>query len=104
MVSVYRLELSEPITVRAAGQIRNDLLSALSEHDDVVVDLASDHAADLCGIQLLEAARIYARSKGKRLRLAQGAGGAVLEALERGGCLQGRGEDDRSFWLEGAGL
>jgi hypothetical protein len=48
---------------------------------------------------MVEAARVYAGTAGKRIALSQPASGPLLETLRRSGFLEGMSADDAKFWL-----
>ena len=77
------------------------LLNALAAHDAVVIDCTGAANIDASFIQLLLAARASALARGRSLRLAEPAGGALLEVLSRGGFLDPDHPDP--FWAGGEG-
>jgi anti-anti-sigma regulatory factor len=68
---------------------RQQLLSALAESDEVVVDCGAVEDVDVCFLQMLVAAHLGARQAGKVVRLAAAPAGRLFDALERGGFLDG---------------
>lgn len=79
--------------------IHQELLSVLNANQAVAVELPDDCQVDISFIQLMEAARRYARASGKDLKLLKPARGSVLDVLQRGGFLNAASAEDAHFWL-----
>lgn len=94
-----KLTFSDPLTVRFIGSHQDALLGALVGHAAVELSLSPDAACDLSFLQLLEAARIYAGTAGRDLRLSRPADGSLLDLLQRSGFLSAMTAEDRRFWL-----
>lgn len=92
------LALDSALTVRNAAALRQSILDALEEGDALSLDLAEGQAVDLCGVQLIEAARRQAQAVGKTLTLAR-PGEAFRPVLEAAGFLTQASEADLQFWL-----
>ncbi len=82
-----RVVLDGAIGIRTIVALRGDLLAALADQSAVTIDCAAVESVDLSFIQLLLSARLSARGSDKQLLLASPAGGALREALEKGGFL-----------------
>ena len=81
-----KLTWTEDLTIPNAPRLREALLAALAESDDVLVDCSSVESVDLAGLQVLAAAAKSASRAGKRLAFAEdGRGPALTEAAERSG-------------------
>jgi ABC-type transporter Mla MlaB component len=87
-----------PCTIRQARDNWSSLQAAMSEVGPLDVDISEVAAADLSFVQLLESARVSARSAGGRLALSAPAAGAVLQVLERGGFLGPNDAERVAFW------
>ncbi|WP_367318032.1 STAS domain-containing protein [Rhizobium sp. SSA_523] len=99
MVSSLTLQLDGNLTLRSISAHQERLLSALSQHGLVELDLAGDAQFDLSFLQLLESARIYAGTAGRVVRLSRAADGSLLDLLDRAGFLSAMTAQDRHFWL-----
>lgn len=91
------------MTIAGIGAAHAELAAALREpgRGPVVVDIGGVTEADLTFIQLLEAARRSAAEADRDLTLAQPAGPAVQEILQRGGFLDAD-PSRATFWLQEA--
>ena len=94
--------LSGGITIAGIGAAHAEMMTALRGPGPVVVDISGVTEADLTFVQMLEAARRSAAEAGLDLALAQPAGPAVKEILQRGGFLDDAESDRAIFWLQGA--
>lgn len=97
--SLAALTWQDGLTLRTISKHCDDLLLALSQKSTVVIDISDDQQVDLSLIQLIESARIFASTSGKKLTLVKPATGQLLDALERGGFLHNISPEDASFWL-----
>lgn len=86
------------LVVRNVAGLRQSILDAFDEDDAVSLDLVADQAVDLCGVQLIEAARRHAQAVGKTLSLAH-PGEVFRPVLEAAGFLTQASEDDLRFWF-----
>jgi hypothetical protein len=93
------LSLPANLTVRAITDVREDMLKFIDAHETATIALAEDVQIDISFLQMIEAARIYAGTAGKRIELSQPASGPLLETLRRSGFLEGMSADDAKFWL-----
>lgn len=93
------IKYNGPINIRAVMDVHQDLLSVLNANQAVAIDLPDDCQVDLSFIQLMEAARRYARASGKDFKLLKPARGPVLDVLQRGGFLDVASAEDAHFWL-----
>ena len=97
--SVAVLAWQEGLTLRAISKSYDELLLALNQKSAVVLDISDEQPVDLSLIQLIESARIFASTSGKKLTLAKPASGQLRDALERGGFLHNISPEDATFWL-----
>lgn len=93
-----RVLVDAALVVRNVAGLRQSILDAFEEDDAVTLDLVEDQAVDLCGVQLIEAARRQAQAVGKTLSLAH-PGEAFRPVLEMAGFLTEASEDDLRFWF-----
>jgi hypothetical protein len=93
------VSLSGLLTVGAVTAGRAALLDAFEHNAGVVADIPNDSPVDLSGLQLVDAARLYAMQRGKAFSLAAPVGGRVRDALELCGLLEGS-PDASAFWLQ----
>jgi len=92
-----RLQLRGVQTLRTADATHAALMDAASHHKVLEIDCDGADEVDLSFIQLLLAARASARLADRTIRLIHAPRGALRDALERGGFLDGP-EADREFW------
>lgn len=93
------IKYNKPINIRTIVDIQQDLLSVLNANQAVAVELPDDCQVDISFVQLMEAARRYARASGKDFKLLKPARGSVLDVLQRGGFLDAVSAEDAHFWL-----
>ncbi|MFN7103105.1 MAG: STAS domain-containing protein [Pseudorhizobium sp.] len=94
-----RLSLPENLTVRNAGDVKDQILLSLAGHPSTELAIPDGSTVDLSFVQMVEAGRVHADHSGKRLSLSRGADGALLGVLDRGGFMDGMSADDKQFWL-----
>jgi hypothetical protein len=87
----------------AVEGIRTAILEAFQVHEDLALDVSQVAEADLSFLQLVEAARKFAATEGKRLWLTAPATTHLVTLLERAGFLAGDDTDAHDFWLKGDG-
>ncbi|MCJ8509283.1 hypothetical protein MUU53_15305 [Rhizobium lemnae] len=97
--TVAVLSWDESLTLRTISNHCDELLLALNEKSAVAIDISDDQPVDLTLIQLIESARIFASTSGKKLTLLKPAAGHLRDVLERGGFLQNISPEDSNFWL-----
>ncbi len=93
------VEVRSSVTVRSAAEFRSDLLSALDEGGDVVLNLSGLDEFDLSFVQLVEAARRQLAGSGRDIRLQHPADGPVAALLRRAGFASDPGAI--GFWFHG---
>ncbi|MGK6314365.1 STAS domain-containing protein [Neorhizobium sp. DT-125] len=98
------LKLPQNLTVRSIVTVQQEMLQFIDKNTSATIALADDCQVDISFIQLMEAARVHVGTAGKHIALAEPAGGAVLDALQRGGFLEGMSEEDAKFWLHQGGM
>ncbi len=100
--NVGRLMLDGDATMRTIDATRTNLLNLIERHDVIEIGCVEATQIDIALIQLLLAARRSTQAVGKRLVLAEPAGGALLDVLVRGGFLAapaGMRSVDEAWWL-----
>ncbi|MBP2548525.1 hypothetical protein J2858_001418 [Neorhizobium galegae] len=95
----FTITLPDTLTIRSIASVRDDLLQAIQDQDTVIVQVPADAQADLSFLQLIESARIYAGTAGKRLALESPVEGRLLSLLQRAGFAEDMSADDAGFWL-----
>jgi anti-anti-sigma regulatory factor len=88
------------LTIRQAEDIRDRLLAALHDRQDIIIDCSATTEVDLTFIQLVLAARKSAAAAGKHLSLVPPGNGLLTEVLQQAG-LVGAPDmlpADKSFW------
>lgn len=98
-MSQTAFDLPPHLTIRSVSDVQPLLRSQIDESDEMTINASNLSEIDLSGIQLLEAARIYAGANGKSLRLASPADGTLLDVLNRAGWLSDISLDQKQFWL-----
>jgi hypothetical protein len=93
-----RVILDSALVVKNVEAIRQTILDGFQEADTLSLDIAAEQSVDLCGVQLIESARCFARTVGKTLVLERPATGFVA-VLEGAGFLTEASSEDRQFWL-----
>ena len=96
--------LPNNLTVRTITAVQQEMLEFLKSNTSATIEFTEDTQVDLSLVQLLEAARVYAGTTGKNIKLARPAQGPVLDILKRSGFLEGMAADDMKFWLHEGGI
>lgn len=92
------IELEGDLTLKTMGGVHGRMVEAISGNGAVTAQIDPEATVDLTFVQLMESARRTAAEAGGELVLAEPAGGALLETLQRGGFLTD--PDRRQFWLK----
>lgn len=92
------IALPESITIRSAAALREQLIGAFAEQDEILLDADAVAEVDLSFVQLLAAART---EPGKAIRLARPANPAITALLSRAGFLTDPAPADIDFWFHG---
>lgn len=93
-----RVLIDAALVVKNVGVLRQSILDAFDEADAVSLDIVEGQAVDLCGLQLIEAARRQARAVGKTLVLER-PGAEFRPVLDAAGFLTDAPSEDLQFWL-----
>lgn len=87
------------LSIGSLTAFRPELLAAIERNDVLTIDVEAGAArADVASVQFIIAARHFAEIKGKTIRLAAPAHGALLEVLENAGFVAADA-GERAFWL-----
>lgn len=96
------LTMAGGLGLRTADAARESILGAFEAADEVELTLPDGAPVDLCGVQLIEAARSHADALGKSIRLSQ-PGETLRPLLEAAGFLTAASPATLRFWFhEGA--
>jgi len=85
--------------IRNISRFYPELSAALSGTQPVILDLSDEPEVDLAFVQVVESARLFARTNGRTLSLAQPPSGSLLDVLGRAGFIENASYDDALFWL-----
>jgi ABC-type transporter Mla MlaB component len=102
MAADGRLVLEGELTIRTIEPIHDQLRERLAARIDFAIDVSGASPIDITFIQLALAARRSAAAAGISVTLAAPAGGALRDALARGGFLSpvaGHGGADDAWWF-----
>ncbi len=91
--------IDSELTARTVSEHRERLLSAFAKADALLIALSHPIRIDVCGVQLIEAARTHAERHGKRLSLAAPVDPDTARLLETLGVTHPSAGDRRRFWL-----
>lgn len=91
-----RLVVTGSLTIMQVGRLRDALLQGFAEAVRVVVDLGGVGEIDIAGLQLLCAARRFAREHGKELQLT-GPGDRLCDLARSTGFWRSAGGEDFCF-------
>jgi hypothetical protein len=87
------------LSIGSLAAFKLELLAAIERNDVLSLDVEAGAArADVASVQFIVAARHFAEIKGKAIRLAAPAHGALLEVLENAGFVSADA-GERTFWL-----
>jgi hypothetical protein len=98
------LQLAGSLTLKNAELFKADLLSVLNNNEFISIDCSKAEEIDLSFIQCVIAARRLASASGKLIVLNAPAGGALRDALVRGGFIDRSGTHptaEEAFWTHG---
>jgi anti-anti-sigma regulatory factor len=95
--SHHQLALRGEQSVRQAAETYAEVLAALREPGDLVLDCTGVTEADLSLVQIILAAHRSARADGRNVVLSASPEGALRRALERGGFVDA-GATDPACW------
>lgn len=97
------LDISGLLTIRTVGEGKSAVLKSIDESQSLNLLISEESDVDIAGIQLIVAARLYARGTSKHLSLATPISGRALSLMDRAGLLAEMSAENRRFWLhEGA--
>ncbi len=100
----WALTIEGALTLPYINEIRDTLLRAVQQADDIAIDMRAVTDLDVSGFQVLCAAHKSAIRLGKRLSLAGAPGAVVMEIAGRAGYIRQSsctgGADGRCLWGE----
>jgi hypothetical protein len=101
IASVHTESISLPnsLVIRNISAIHDSIAAQLRDSNAICLEIPSEADVDLSFVQLMEAARLHAKSSGKSIRLSSPAQGALLNVLQRAGFVDSFTEEDRQFWF-----
>ena len=95
------INLPSKLNIKTIFDIHNIILDKLSMNKGLTIHVPEDSEVDLSFVQLIESARIRAKSSGVNFSLAERANAQVRSVLERSGFAAGFSEEDEKFWFHG---
>ncbi|WP_426238660.1 STAS domain-containing protein [Pararhizobium sp. DWP1-1-3] len=93
------VELPDKLNIRNISNVYDLIHPAMESGKSLLISIPKSAEADLSFIQLIESARIRAKTAGTHIVMSSPAEGAVLDVLERGGFAQTFSPEDKKFWL-----
>ena len=93
------LTLPNALTIKNILDIREIILSNLTDNSVSILDIDTEAQVDLSFVQLVTAARKHAEARAGRVVLARPAAGDLYDVLKRGGFLDEMTPDAAHFWL-----
>lgn len=88
----------EGVIVKSVAMVRDSILDALHKDDEIRLDIAEGAPVDVCGLQLIESARRFTESAGKKLLLERPAED-FRSILQDAGFLTNASAEDLGFWF-----
>jgi anti-anti-sigma regulatory factor len=96
------VDLGVEPSIRTVADLRDKLISAIGQHDAVVVSADKATSIDISVLQLLASAHRTTSAAGKHLSLSAPANGVLQQALQRAGFVSAAGEPlarGGAFWI-----
>lgn len=93
------VELPDKLNIRYISNVYNLIYSEVNSDKSLLISIPKSADADLSFIQLMQSARIRAKTTGKHIVMSSPAEGSVLNVLERGGFVETFSPEDKKFWL-----
>ena len=93
------VELPDILNIRNISNVYDLINPKIKSGKSILISIPKSAEADLSLIQLLESARIRAKTAGTHIIMSSPAEGSVLSVLERGGFAQTFSPEDKKFWL-----
>lgn len=84
--------------MKQVSDLKENMISEFEKYDHIVLNIADGNVVDLCGLQFVESARLYAASVNKRLSLLRPAE-HLRSLLNDAGFLAGGSPEAGSFWF-----
>jgi hypothetical protein len=93
------ISLPDKLNIRNITNVHALLNENIKSGKSILISIPDGVDADLSFIQLIESARIQAKSAGTHILMSKPAEGSVLSVLERGGFRDVFSAEDKKFWL-----
>jgi hypothetical protein len=91
--------LPDKLNIRNIINVYEMLHQNIKSGKSILISIPDGAEADLSFIQLIESARIQAKSSGTHVLMSKPAEGSVLSVLKRGGFSETFSPEDKKFWL-----
>jgi hypothetical protein len=91
--------LPDKLNIRNIINVYEVLHQNIKSGKSILISIPDGAEADLSFIQLIESARIQAKSSGTHVLMSKPAEGSVLSVLKRGGFSETFSPEDKKFWL-----
>ena len=97
----FSVNLPVKLNIKNILEVHNIISANISSQKSLTIHIPDDSDVDLSFVQLIEAARIRAKSSGVGLNLAEAANDRLRDVLDRSGFAAGFSEEDEKFWFHG---
>ena len=91
--------LPDKLNIKNIINVYEMLHQNIKSGKSILISIPDGAEADLSFIQLIESARIQAKSSGTHVLMSKPAEGSVLSVLKRGGFSETFSPEDKKFWL-----
>ena len=91
--------LPDKLNIKNIINVYEMLHQNIKSGQSILISIPDGADADLSFIQLIESARIQAKSSGTHVLMSKPAEGSVLSVLKRGGFSETFSPEDKKFWL-----
>ncbi|OBZ92309.1 hypothetical protein ADU59_27850 [Pararhizobium polonicum] len=93
------IDLPGKLNIRNINNVHDVIYQKLKSGKSILISVPKNAEADLSFVQIIESARIQAKSSGIHILMSNPAEGSVLDVLERGGFKESFSAEDKKFWL-----
>jgi hypothetical protein len=93
------INLPDKLNIRNINNVYEIIHQNIKSGKSILISIPDGAEADLSFVQLIESARIQAKSSGTHVLMSKPAEGSVLSVLERGGFREVFSAEDKKFWL-----
>jgi hypothetical protein len=98
-MSVETFQCQKQLNIRSITDQHQILMAKIDDCQSLLLNVPQDAEIDVSFLQLIESARLYAASLGKKFSLERPADHALLDILSRAGWLSETNREIRKFWL-----